>query len=80
MKEYTEEQDKWLDDQLALSKEKKAVHTVVFQHIPWFVRDKDEEKTYFNIEPRLRRRMLDKFKQVRLRSILEGGECGPLRD
>jgi hypothetical protein len=28
----------WLAEQLAKSKEKGAAHTVVFQHIPWFLK------------------------------------------
>ena len=62
--EYAAEQERWLDAQLALSREKKAVHTLVFQHIPWFVKTPDEDKIYFNVEPVLRKTMLEKFKKV----------------
>ena len=66
--EYAAEQERWLDAQLALSQEKKAVHTLVFQHIPWFVNAPDEDKIYFNVEPVLRKTMLEKFKKVPLKS------------
>jgi len=44
-----------------LSKSKGAKHTVIFQHIPWFLKDPDEGKDYFNIEINLRKKMLTKF-------------------
>ena len=39
--------ESWLEGELA----KDATHKVVFQHIPWFVKEPDEEKIYFNVEP-----------------------------
>jgi UDP-2,3-diacylglucosamine pyrophosphatase LpxH len=69
--DMAEEQDKWLDGQLALAKSK-AKHTIVFQHIPWFLKDPDEAKEYFNIENGLRKKMLDKFYDAGVRKIFCG--------
>lgn len=44
-----------------MSKSKGAKHTVVFQHIPWFLKKHDEAKDYFNIEINLRMKMLNQF-------------------
>lgn len=51
----------WIDQQLAEAKEKAATHVLVFQHIPFFLREVNEQKEYFNLEHELRIRMLDKF-------------------
>ena len=59
--EIEKEQEAWLDRTLLRAKEKGAKHTMVFQHIPWFVKDPDEAKFYFNVELDLRKRMLKKF-------------------
>ncbi len=63
-------QEAWLDQQLALVPLSK--HTLVFQHIPWFINDPDEVKEYFNIENALRRKMLDKFYAAGVRKIFCG--------
>ena len=59
--EIEKEQEAWLDRTLLRAKEKGAKHTMVFQHIPWFVKDPGEAKFYFNVELDLRKRMLKKF-------------------
>ena len=45
--ELAKAHDSWLEVELA----KGAAHKVVFQHIPWFVAEPNEEKIYFNVEP-----------------------------
>lgn len=65
-------QNKWLDEQLGLSKEHKIQHIVIFQHIPLFVHDPKEEKSYFNIEPKIRTELLDKFKKFGVSKIFCG--------
>ena len=54
--DLSDEQDKWLDETLKQTQE--AKHTFVFQHIPWFLKDPNEDKEYFNIEVGLRKKML----------------------
>ena len=44
----------------------------MFQHIPWFLKNPDEDKEYFNIEVGLRKRMLDKFYDAGVRKIFCG--------
>ena len=63
------EHERWLDGVL---KEEKAKHVIVFQHIPWFLNQGDEGKEYFNIEPNLRLKMLEKFLDAGVRKIFCG--------
>lgn len=70
VQELAAEQDRWLDEVLAKVKDFK--HAILFQHIPWFLREPDEEKEYFNIEQELRIRMLDKFYDAGVRTIFCG--------
>lgn len=71
-KELAEKQEVWLTEQLELSKQKGAVHTVVFQHIPWFLKDPEEGKDYFNIEYNLRMKMVKKLYNGGIRKIFCG--------
>lgn len=61
VQELAKEQETWLDKQLEEAKSGKYKHIIIFQHIPWFLKDPDEEKQYFNILPELRLKMLQKF-------------------
>lgn len=67
VRELEQEQSSWLDEQLEEAKSGGYKHVVVFQHIPWFLRDPGEEKEYFNIVLELRQKMLEKFHRA--------GEC-----
>ena len=69
--EYTQ-QELWLHQQLELVKTKQCQHCVVFQHIPWFLKDANEEKDYFNIEINTRLRMLNKLRDAGIRHIFCG--------
>jgi len=64
--------EEWLEGILNLEERKTAKHTIVFQHIPWFLNEPGEEKDYFNIEPVLRREMLYKFHTAGIRKIFCG--------
>lgn len=68
--EQAKEQDEWLDG--LLKKVTDYKHAVIFQHIPWFLYEPDEETQYFNIETGLRKRMLDKFYNAGIRYIFAG--------
>ena len=68
--DLAQKQDAWLDE--ILKEAKVAKHTFVFQHIPWFLKDPDEDKEYFNIEVGLRKKMLDKFYEAGVRKIFCG--------
>lgn len=65
-------QDKWLEEQLDIIRREKPQHAVVFQHIPWFISNPDEDKEYFNIEYKSRMEMLEKFHSVGIRYIFCG--------
>ncbi|XP_040565095.1 serine/threonine-protein phosphatase CPPED1 [Lepeophtheirus salmonis] len=72
-KEEAEEHEKWLDDQLHYhSSNHKGKPLVVFQHIPWFINEPDEEKIYFNVSLPLRERMLEKFHSSGVSTIFCG--------
>lgn len=72
VQELAKEQDSWLDQQLAEAQYSGARHVLVFQHIPWFLRQFDEDKEYFNIVLELRLRMLQKFHDAGVRAIFCG--------
>lgn len=67
-----EAHEHWLEEVLNLEERKKAKHTVIFQHVPWFLDKYDEGIDYFNIEPVLRKKMLDKFYDAGVRKIFTG--------
>lgn len=54
-------QDQWLDQQLRMAGQQTCQHAVVFQHIPLFVQDIDEDDDYFNLTKTVRKEMADKF-------------------
>lgn len=59
--ELRQAQDTWLHEQLSLAEKKKCKHAVVFQHIPFFLKDPDEDHDYFNLEKSIRHDLLEKF-------------------
>ena len=61
VQELAKQQETWLDKQLEEAKSGKYKHVIIFQHIPWFLREPNEEKDYFNILPEFRLKMLQKF-------------------
>lgn len=66
-------QEEWLDSVLLRFKtSNRFKHLVVFQHIPWFLKDHEEENQYFNIDKELRLRMLDKLYEAGVRHIFTG--------
>ncbi|KAF7242920.1 Serine/threonine-protein phosphatase CPPED1 [Varanus komodoensis] len=54
-------QDAWLSHQLAIATERKCKHVIVFQHIPLFLKDPNEDHDYFNLEESIRHELLEKF-------------------
>lgn len=66
------QQEAWLEEQLQVVRREKPQHTVVFQHIPFFLSHPEEEKVYFNMEIGLRRAMLDKLYDAGVRYIFCG--------
>ena len=66
------EHETWLTQELEKAKSLGVDHIVIFQHIPWFVKEADEEKFYFNVEKELRRRKLEQFYEAGVRKIFCG--------
>ncbi|KAJ7305789.1 hypothetical protein JRQ81_010155 [Phrynocephalus forsythii] len=65
-------QDEWLNGQLAVAEEKKCKHAIVFQHIPLFLREPEEDHDYFNLEPSIRRELLEKFCKAGVKAVFSG--------
>lgn len=70
--ELAAEQEEWLEEQLDIVRKEKPQHAVVFQHIPWFINNPEEDKEYFNMEYSLRMEMLERFHSVGIRYIFCG--------
>eukprot|EP01116_Phalansterium_solitarium_P001739 TRINITY_DN11554_c0_g1_i1.p1 TRINITY_DN11554_c0_g1~~TRINITY_DN11554_c0_g1_i1.p1 ORF type:complete len:334 (-),score=74.89 TRINITY_DN11554_c0_g1_i1:372-1316(-) len=67
---YHDEQQAWLDAQLAEASS--AVHTFVFGHHPWFVRDIDEDDVYLYMPKAHRMPFLEKVKTAGVRALFAG--------
>lgn len=59
--ELRQAQDAWLDEQLAVAAKQKCKHIIVFQHIPLFLSQPDEDDDYFNLEKSVRQEIMEKF-------------------
>ena len=70
--ELAKHHEEWLDMELEKSKMLGSKYLFVFQHIPWFVESPEEEKFYFNVESKLRLKMLQKFYDVGVTKIFCG--------
>ena len=76
--ELAVEQSSWLDEQLEIAKSGKYKHSVVFQHIPWFLQTPDEEMVTDkwgisdNLPQPLRETMLKKFYEAGISKIFCG--------
>lgn len=72
VQDFAKSQEVWLDEKLLEAKTGNFKHVVIFQHIPWFLREPGEEKEYFNISCDLREKMLQKFKDAGIKAIFCG--------
>ena len=70
MQDIKKEHDSWLDEQLKLAKT--AKHTVVFQHIPLFLKSVDEDDEYFNLSKKDREEILGKLKDAGVKYVFAG--------
>lgn len=70
VEEKAREQDEWLEEML--SKCKLFKYSFVFEHIPWFLNNPDEEDDYFNIRKEIRLTWLRKFKEAGVTKIMCG--------
>ncbi len=79
------QQEEWLGKTLASAKSNPNQQIVIFQHIPYFIKDPGEADGYFNIPPAARRRYLDLLEQAGVKYVFAGhyhrnalGTDGPL--
>jgi len=85
--EAARQQEDWLQKTLASSKLNPNQKIVVFQHIPYFIKDPDEAVDYFNIPPAARRKYLDILEKAGVQYVFAGhyhrnamGTDGPLTE
>ncbi|MEE6497581.1 hypothetical protein FKM82_002777 [Ascaphus truei] len=64
--------DRWLAAQLAIAEQRKCKQAIVFQHIPLFLQDSDEDDDYFNIEKSLRKQLLERFRKAGIKAVFSG--------
>lgn len=70
--ELKDNHDRWLADQLAVAKKRKCKHAIIFQHIPLFLQNPDEDNNYFNIEKHLRQEILETFHKAGIKAVFSG--------
>lgn len=70
VQDYAKKQDEWLES--ILEKCKLFKYSIIFEHIPWFLQNFDEEDDYFNIKKEVRLKWLNKFKSAGVTKIFCG--------
>ncbi|CAG0880995.1 unnamed protein product [Darwinula stevensoni] len=78
--DLAEEHKKWLEEQLQSIKFFCPEHVVIFQHIPWFLKDPDEPNVYydeannykFNIDGKIRKEMLQILREAGVKAVFCG--------
>ena len=70
VQEVKKEHDSWLDEQLKHART--AKHTVVFQHIPLFLKSMDEDDDYFNFPKNDRENIREKLKSAGVKHVFAG--------
>jgi hypothetical protein len=62
----------WLEAELAKAKRDGVKHLIVFQHIPFFLTDPNEDDQYFNIPRETRKRYLKLLHESGVRQVFAG--------
>ncbi|CAM4607516.1 unnamed protein product [Eretmochelys imbricata] len=70
--ELKQAQDEWLDAQLAVAEKQTCKHVIVFQHIPLFLQNPDEDHDYFNLEKSVRQELMEKFHKAGIKAVFSG--------
>jgi len=70
LEDYAIKQDTWLENLLGKCKQFK--YSIVFQHIPWYLNQPEEDKDYFNIDRDLRLKWLKKFREAGVDKVMCG--------
>ncbi|KAJ8246037.1 hypothetical protein GJAV_G00262970 [Gymnothorax javanicus] len=70
--ELRDAQEAWLEEQLQRAAEGPSRHTLIFQHIPLYLRTPDEEDDYFNLQKGVRESLIRRFKQAGVKAVFSG--------
>ncbi|XP_028264276.1 serine/threonine-protein phosphatase CPPED1 [Parambassis ranga] len=73
--ELKEAQEIWLEAQLSRASSStgpKPKHILIFQHIPLYVKNLDEEDTYFSLQRTVRQDLMDRFKKAGVKAVFSG--------
>ncbi|XP_063284913.1 serine/threonine-protein phosphatase CPPED1 [Pelobates fuscus] len=70
--ELKENHARWLAAQLAVAEKRKCKHAIIFQHIPLFLQNPDEDNNYFNVEKNLRQELLEMFHKAGVKAVFSG--------
>lgn len=65
-------QENWLRNELQKASSEKVKWIVIFQHIPWFLKNADEPDQYFNIPRETRARYLELFQRSGVKYLFAG--------
>lgn len=68
--DLVDEQNKWIDTQLARADQFK--HVIIFQHIPWLLDIDSESSSRYTVEETVRIPMLEKFNEAGVKAIFCG--------
>ena len=68
----TDDQNRWLISQLEVAKSGRYEHSIIFQHIPYFVKQPDEPKIYYTFSEDIRQELLEKFHKAGVTKIFCG--------
>lgn len=81
------QQEEWLDKTLASAESNPKQQIVIFQHIPYFIKDVNEADSYFNIPQPARRKYLNILEKAGVKYVFAGhthksavGKDGPLME
>uniref|UniRef100_A0A8D0GQS5 Serine/threonine-protein phosphatase CPPED1 n=1 Tax=Sphenodon punctatus TaxID=8508 RepID=A0A8D0GQS5_SPHPU len=70
--ELKQTQDEWLNGQLAVAEQRNCKHAIVFQHIPLFLQNPDEDHDYFNFEKSVRYEVMEMFCKAGIKAVFSG--------
>jgi 3',5'-cyclic AMP phosphodiesterase CpdA len=72
VRQETEKQWAWLNDELKKTNNENRIHTIVFQHHPLFLKDPQEQDNYFNFPGELRSTYLTLYKENGVAAVFAG--------
>ncbi|XP_036397719.1 serine/threonine-protein phosphatase CPPED1 [Megalops cyprinoides] len=70
--EQRDAHEAWLEEQLQRAAQGPCHHTLIFQHIPLYLRSPDEEDDYFNLQRAVRESLMKRFQQAGVKAVFSG--------